>query len=236
MQESRSICGSCWQNLSFISKPWCEKCGLPKVFETGNVCSCENMPCKNARSALIYNDKSKNLLLKFKHADQTQHATLLAGWMLNAASDIIPEIHCFLPVPLHWKRLMKRKYNQSAILASILAKKTGKTLDTQALQRIRATPPQQSLKQRKRLSNVQGAFAVKHPERLRNKHVALIDDVWTTGATLTECTEVLLKAGVASVSWICAARVVRAEDMDEILDLKAFQGISDNNTATSILS
>ncbi len=156
--------------------------------------------------------------------------------MLNAASDIIPEIHCFLPVPLHWQRQIKRKYNQSAILAGILAKKTGKTLDTKALQRIRATPPQQSLKQRERLSNVRDAFAIKHPERLRNKHVALIDDVWTTGATLTECTNVLLKAGVESVSWICAARVALGENEDQTLDSQLFQRNFDNNTIASFLS
>jgi ComF family protein len=117
-----------------------------------------------------------------------------------------------VPVPLHRWRLLKRRYNQAALLAWGLARETGKTCLPEALIRIRQTPPQGHKRARDRVANVKRAFAVnpRDAERLAGRSVLLVDDVFTTGATLRECAQTLLGAGVRDVHVLTVARVLRA--------------------------
>ena len=164
---------------------------------------------RQARAALIYDDASKALILRFKHGDQLQAVRVLTPWLAEAGAELIAQADVFVPVPLHRWRLLKRRYNQSALLAARLARQSGKAAAVDALVRVRATPPQGHLKRAERAANVRGAFRVRDARAIAGKRVLLVDDVMTTGATLNACAGALLDAGALSVDVLCVARVVR---------------------------
>jgi ComF family protein len=116
-----------------------------------------------------------------------------------------------VPIPLHWLRLVKRRYNQSAILANALSKISGQICWADALIRVRHTPPQGHKSAKDRYQNVAGAFEINsiYQDRIKDKNIVLIDDVFTTGATLDECSKILKSAGVSSVNVLTVARVVK---------------------------
>jgi len=113
-----------------------------------------------------------------------------------------------IPVPLHWRRLWWRGFNQAALLAGEVARRLDLPLDTTAMSRMRFTMPQTSRHHDERIKNVRRAFAVANPERVRNRRVLIVDDVMTTGATVDECARVLLAAGAACVDVFTLARVL----------------------------
>lgn len=208
-----------WTDLEFISDPLCTSCGLPFAFEVdkGALCaSClEDRPeYEAARSALVYNEASRKLLLGFKHADQIHAVLAFMPWMKSAGAEILQDADLIVPVPLHRWRLFRRRYNQSAVIAHALSQHTGLRVCSQGLIRHRSTPPQGHLSAKDRYKNVRSAFCVnpKFINNLKGKTVVLVDDVYTTGATVRECTKVLLKAGVAKVYVLCVARVVKGEN------------------------
>ena len=165
-------------------------------------------PFRLSRSALRYDEFSKNMLLSFKFMDKTENAPVFAKWLKLAGADIFKEgVDLIVPVPLHFTRLLKRRYNQSALIARELGKLTGIKVDYTSVIRHRRTKPQVQFSGHARISNVKNAFSVKHPERLKNKRVVLIDDVMTTGSTLKECALAMKKAGVKSVDTLTVARV-----------------------------
>lgn len=205
-----------WSKLSFIADPKCACCGFPFDFEVeeGSLCaSCIDYPPKfeTARAALKYDDISRDMVLGFKHGDKLHAAKAFVPWLKMAGADILADADMLIPVPLHHWRLVKRRYNQSAVIAHALSKETNIPVVVDGLQRTRATPPQGHLSSKERFKNVKHAFAVneKHLEALRGKTVVLIDDVYTTGATVNECTKVLLKAGALRVHVLTLARVAR---------------------------
>ena len=152
------------------------------------------------RSAFIYDENSKNLIIDFKFYDKTASAEVLANILYAAGKDIWAENPDYLiPVPMHRKRLLKRRYNQAALLCKYLSRKSLVSTDYFSLVRIKNTVPQVSLSGAKRRNNLKKAFAVKNPEKLKGKSVVLIDDVKTTGSTLRECAKVLQKAGVVNI-------------------------------------
>lgn len=128
------------------------------------------------------------MLLSFKFMDKTENAPVFAKWLKLAGTDIFKEgVDLIVPVPLHFTRLLKRRYNQSALIARELGKLTGIKVDYTSVIRHRRTKPQVQFSGHARISNVKNAFSVRHPERLKNKRIVLIDDVMTTGSTLKEC-------------------------------------------------
>lgn len=214
-----TLCESCFNQINFISAPYCKICGMP--FENEKEANLSKICAKCAsqkhitrlnRSAIIYDDFSKKLILDFKFYAKTQNANILAKWLYAAGKDIFEEgVDLIMPVPLSYRRLFGRGYNQSAILARLLSKQTKIEADVFNLKKIKHTKPQSSLSGKSRLKNVKNVFEVKAPEKIKGKRIVLIDDVLTTGATLAECAKVLLKNGAASVDTLTVARVKNEE-------------------------
>ncbi|MBQ8436571.1 MAG: ComF family protein [Alphaproteobacteria bacterium] len=209
------LCPECFNEINFISRPYCEKCGRPLDEKpSGSMVYCasclqELKPhFRYSRSAFRYDDKSKNMILSFKFLDKTENAKVLGDWMYNAGKDIWNSgAEVLVPVPLHYTRLLKRRYNQSALLCNQLSKRSGLPVEYTAIQRHIKTRPQVEFSGAARIKNVRNAFQIKSPEKIRGKHVVLVDDVMTTGSTLKECALALHKAGAASVDALTIARV-----------------------------
>jgi len=208
------IAPDAWGQLDFIVDPMCTQCGFPFDFdvEEGSLCaSCLDYPppFERARSALKYDDVSRDLVLGFKHADQTHMVRSFIPWMEKAGADLLKNADILMPVPLHRRRLIARRYNQAAILAQYLSKAINVPVDVEGLLRIRATMSQGHMKAGDRHKNVKRAFSVNPKTDIRSKAIILIDDVYTTGATAKECTKALLKAGAQRVDILTLTRVVR---------------------------
>lgn len=214
------VSAEAWKNLNFISDPQCVRCGFPFDFDTGeakegNICGvCQKEPpvFDKARAALVYDDASRDIILGFKHGDQTQSVPSFVPWLMQSGYDLLEKADYLIPVPLHRWRILRRRFNQSALIAQYLSKEVRIPYLLEVLERVRATETQGHLQVNERKRNVRNAFSVNsdYLDDIKNKHLVLIDDVYTTGATVTECTKVLLKAGAASVDILTLARVVKA--------------------------
>jgi len=215
-----SLCSDCWSSVTFISAPKCGQCGLPFDYDVTDDMLCGNCitkppPFSCGISVFRYDDNSRDMVLAFKHADRTDRAPAFAGWMKRAAIDILEKDPLIAPVPLHRKRLLKRRYNQAALLAKQLAKQTKGRLAVDMLLRTKDTASQGTKSMKARFRNVQGAFAI-HPKwhpQIAGEHILLIDDVYTTGATLGACATCLLKAGAARVDILTLCRVVHPSSL-----------------------
>jgi len=212
-----ALCPPCWGQLAFISAPHCVRCGLPFAFEVAPEALCGECVRSEpvfgrARAALHYDGSSRPLILAFKHGDGTHAAPALGRWMARAAGELVRDADLIVPVPLHRWRLFRRRYNQSALLAGAMARQTNRSAAADILVRRRATPSQGGLSRTGRVANVRGAFAIagSHREALRGSTVLLVDDVMTTGATISECARILRRAGAAQVDVVTLARVVRS--------------------------
>ena len=208
------LCPKCFSALEFIGTQKCSVCGQPldAIVPGMAVCGkCLKDPphFHQAEAVFKYNDVIKRLILPFKHTDHIELTELFVKWMTANSKALIEQNDILIPVPLHWRRLLKRKYNQSASMAQRLAKRYGTEYAPLVLVRKKATKSQGHLSPKERKKNVTGVFGVKRPERIQGKAVLLIDDVFTTGATTNECAKVLLKAGAKSVDVLTIARVVK---------------------------
>jgi ComF family protein len=212
-----SLCVSCWRGLSFIAPPRCDACGLPFEVDIGapalcGACSVRRPPFERARAVFVYDEHSRRLVLAFKHGDRTDAAPAFASWMVRAGADVLADVELIVPVPVHWTRLFLRRYNQAALLAREIARLRGLAFVPDALLRRRRTPmlAHKGALERRRL--LQGAIVVppRRADRVRGRRVLLVDDVHTTGATLTACTRALLHADAAAVDVLTLARTVRA--------------------------
>ena len=208
------ISAKAWGELDFIAEPYCQICGIPFDFESGNTCmDCLDNPAPfiSARSALIYNDASRDLILGFKHGDKTHMVRSFVPWLQKSGANMLEGADYIIPVPLHRWRLLARRYNQAALMGEALSCTLGIEHLPMALQRTRSTPSQGHLGTDERAKNVKKAFAVneKYKDLLKDKKVILIDDVYTTGATVKECSRVLIKFGVREVHILTLARVLR---------------------------
>lgn len=214
LQNAHGLCPDCFAHIRFITPPLCHKCGRPFEFQIPEeplcgVC-CTKIPLfKKARAAFIYDSFSKELILPFKHGDKTELTPLLTTLMMTAGADIFPETDIILAVPLHKIRLIKRKYNQAGLLAKALSERLHKPYLPHILIRHKATSSQGHMRVAERKRNVSNAFKIQNPALIKGKNILLIDDVMTTGATLNECTKILLKSGAKSVSYLTLARVLK---------------------------
>lgn len=216
VETQGTIAPAAWAGLDFIAAPLCDSCGRPFeiAVEAGALCGecLEDRPeFASARAALKYNDTSRDLILGFKHADKTHSVLSFVPWMRRAGTEMLERADYLVPVPLHRWRFIKRRYNQSALMACALSKETMLPCLPDALLRVRATPSQGHLKAQERHKNVRKAFALnpKYKNMIAGKNIVLIDDVYTTGATVRECTKELLKGGAGEVNVLTLARVVK---------------------------
>jgi len=212
--EPDSLCGRCWSAITFFAPPWCASCGAPFAHPMGDDALCG--ACANgrrswdrARAVLRYDRHSRHLVLGLKHGDRTHLARAFGCWMYRAGSEVLGDADLLVPVPLHWTRLFRRRYNQAAMLALAIRSAGGPEVAADWLVRRRRTPVQGRLGPTARERNVRGAFAIKAGRSLAGKRVVVIDDVMTTGATVEECARVLKRAGAASVAVLTLARALR---------------------------
>jgi ComF family protein len=215
--EGVGLCATCWSKLSFIEKPYCARLGIPFVYDPGpGLLSMEaiaNPPAYDrARAAVRYDDIARALVLGFKYGDRLDLAPMMGRWMARAGRDLTADADALLPVPLHWRRLWARRFNQAAALAGAISAISSVPVLHGGIKRVRATPQQVGLSKPQRADNVQGAFRVptEMKAQIAGKRLILIDDVLTSGATVDTCARALLRAGAAHVDVLVFARVVAA--------------------------
>jgi len=213
--DGAGLCAECWSKLSLIEKPYCARLGIPFTYDPGpGLLSMEAIAdppaYDRARAAVRYDDIARALVVAFKFNDRLDLAPMMGRWMARAGGELLAEADALLPVPLHWRRLWARRFNQAAALAGAISELSGVPVLHGALARVRATPQQVGLSKSDRAGNVQGAFKVP-PERkadIAGKRLVLVDDVLTSGATVDTCARTLLRAGAAHVDVLVFARVV----------------------------
>ena len=213
--SGEGVCAACWGKLSFIARPYCERLGIPFVYDPGpsllSMQAIADPPAyTRARAAVRYDDVARTMVHALKYQDRTDLAPTMGRWMTRAGQEPLSNADALVPVPLHWKRSWSRRYNQSGALAKIIGRATNIPVEIDALQRTRATEQQIGLSRAERARNVQGAFKVP-PEKktlVQGRKIVLIDDVLTSGATADACARALLRAKAASVDVLVFARVV----------------------------
>lgn len=215
--SGEGVCAACWAKLSFIAPPFCERLGIPFVYDPGpGILSMEAIAAppayRRARAAVRYDDVARSLVHGLKYQDRTDLAPTLGRWMTRAGKDVLDGADIIVPVPLHWRRGWSRRYNQSGALATIIGRSCGISVNGTALRRVRSTQQQVGLSRAERARNVQGAFAVPAERKadIRDRRVVLVDDVLTSGATVDACARALLRAKAANVDVLVFARVVES--------------------------
>ncbi|SDG12388.1 ComF family protein [Pelagibacterium luteolum] len=214
-----TVCPKCWGQLVPISAPLCPVLGLPFASDMGQGLSVQAIanppPFDRARSAVAYTDLARKLVSKMKYSDRPEIALLCARMMGLAGHELLGPDAVLVPVPLHPSRQRSRRYNQSAELARALSRLANVPMNTDLVIRHRRTNQQVGLNAQQRSRNVEGAFRVNLAQmhRLGGKRVVLVDDVLTTGATVSAISKALKRAGVVSVDVLSFARVVFDADM-----------------------
>lgn len=214
-EADHRFCASCWGSLAFLGPPWCAGCALPFDYDRGPAALCgacldERPPHGGARAAVAYGPVAKVLALRLKYGGRTAFAETAARQMRR----LLPaDAALLVPIPLHRWRLWARGYNQAALIADALASGGGPPVALDLLRRTRATPVLRGLNPRERRKAVAGAFTLAEGarEQLRGRHVVLVDDVYTTGATAAACARLLTRAGAAEVTVLCWARVIDSD-------------------------
>lgn len=211
-----NFCAGDWNDLRFLHKPACDICFEPFEFKVDDkmLCgACLQRPPEyfKAVAILAYDEISKNLITKFKYFDQTDLVKYFAKLMFNGAKEMLEDVDFIAPVPLHKLRIIKRKYNQSAMLAKNISALGGKKSILDLLIRTKNNKPQASLNQKDRRKNVAGIFTVhqKYLPQIKGKNILLIDDVMTTGSTVEACAKTLKKAGAQKIYVLVIAKTLK---------------------------
>jgi ComF family protein len=215
--RGEGLCPACWSKLSPIALPYCERLGIPFAYDPGpgvlSMQAIADPPAYHrARAAVRYDEVARSLVHALKYGDRHDLAPIMGRWMTRAGRALLAEADALVPVPLHWRRLWVRRFNQSALLALAISKESGVAVAGHALKRIKPTVQQVGLSQSERALNVQGAFTVSAQSRpsIAGRRLVLVDDVLTSGATTDACARALLRAGANSVDVLVFARVVDA--------------------------
>jgi ComF family protein len=216
--DPHRFCLDCWRGLLFLGDPCCARCGLPFAYEAGadaecGQCLADPPRFDRMRAAVAYGDIARRVALKLKYSSRPGVAETLAGLMARHLGPPPPESEdgdaLLVPVPLHRWRIWSRGYNQSALIAAALSRRSGIPAVPDLLRRTRRTPPLRGLGRRERAETVRGAFALAPggKAKVAGRRIVLVDDVFTTGATAGACAALLRRAGAAQVEVLCWARV-----------------------------
>lgn len=211
------LCGPCWRDTPFIGGVTCDSCGTPLPGGSdGHRIECDDCmmnprPWSRGRATLIYKDRARKMVLALKHGDRPEIARPAALWMARAARPLLADDVLIAPVPLHWSRLLKRRYNQSALLAQSLSRETGMPQCPDLLTRVRRTRMLDGKSAEQRYAALEGAIEIHMGRRPRvaGHKVLLVDDVMTTGATLSACARACRAAGANDVFVLTLARVAK---------------------------
>ena len=217
VQSDFGLCADCWRDTPFVSGMICDQCGVPlpgsdpKERALCDDCMTIARPWDRGRAALLYQGNGRNLVLALKHGDRMDLARPSAAWMARAAASILTPGMLVVPVPLHWMRLFRRRYNQAALLSRAIAASAKLEHCPDAILRKRSTGNQDGKTRDARFANLVGAFSVPKARepRIRDRDILLVDDVMTSGATFSAATEALFSAGARSVSVLALARVAK---------------------------
>jgi ComF family protein len=209
------LCAQCWPKLRLLERPWCPVMGTPFIHDMGEgFLSAEAIadppPFERARAAVAYSGVARQMVPGLKFQDRTDLAPWMARWMMRAGSDLIGDAEVIVPVPLHWGRFLRRQFNQSAELGRALSHLSGLPFSASAVSRVKLTRQQVGLERREREENVRTAFRVPAEREIEiaGRRVLLIDDVYTTGATVRAVSKALKKGGAGAVDVLTFARVL----------------------------
>lgn len=212
-----ALCGACWRETPFVSGLVCECCGTPLPGDDpGEAAYCDAClfapkPWATGRAALLYDGVARRMVMALKHGDRLDMVAPMAAWMAEKTGDMDISGAIIAPVPLHRRRLFLRRFNQAALLAQGIAKLKGLDCCPDLLQRLKPTVMQEGMSREKRFENQRNAFRIP-PGRMHliaDRRVVLVDDVMTSGATLSACAEVCYGAGAELVNVLVLARVAR---------------------------
>ncbi|PIE07833.1 MAG: amidophosphoribosyltransferase [Rhodobacterales bacterium] len=217
VEDSHGLCGKCWAETPFVTGHVCDKCGCPLPGESDGEtdlcddCLATRRPWSRGRAALIYAGRGRSFVLGIKYHDRLDYVPPAAAWMHRAARPFLSPDMLVVPVPAHWTRVLTRRYNQASELARALARQAGLDVAPTGLVRKTRTAPQERKTREQRFENLAGTIAP-HPKRgalLKDRRVVLVDDVFTSGATLTAATAACHTAGAREVFVLTLARTVK---------------------------
>ncbi|HKA61219.1 MAG TPA: ComF family protein [Methylomirabilota bacterium] len=211
------LCARCWEALERIGPPWCRTCGVPmaaalRATDTPLCGSCRLRPpvFAYARAGARYGDVAREALHALKFKGRRGLAGPLADLLVEGGTAWLPmgRPDLLVPVPLHPRRQRERGFNQASLLARRIGEAWGVPVRDDVLVRVVATASQTALESQARRSNVRDAFRLRHPESVASRHVVVVDDILTTGATVSECALTLQAGGATTVGVLTVARVV----------------------------
>lgn len=217
-----ALCPACWTEAEFIGTTCCSQCGAPlpgdgsqqdddDALMVCDDCLRVSRPWARGRAAMAYRGTGRKLTLMLKHGDRLDLAPALGDWVARAATPLVAPGMVVVPVPVHLRRLAKRKYNQAALLSAKVARVHGLTHLPHALKRLRHTPMQDHGSVGDRFANVADAIAAapRHADQLQGRAVLLVDDVMASGATLAAAAQALVAVGAGPISVVVLARAVK---------------------------
>ena len=200
--------------MSFISDPLCQKCGAPFDFEImeGQSClKCLKDPPSydHCRAIVKFDEHSKRFIHSFKYYDNAIIAKLYAKYAASRYQNMIKDADLIIPVPMYRLKRLVRLYNQAQIFAEYISQFSGVEVNNYILYKSRWTKSQTKLSESARKKNLQSSFIVKNQEAIKGKSIVLVDDVHTTGTTVSYCAKLLKKEGAGKILVICAAITVK---------------------------
>ena len=210
------LCGPCWRDTAFITGDVCDACGVQMrgYVQSGDRCDdCLRVarPWSQGRAALLYKDRGRSLVLALKHADRHDIVKPAGRWMAKVAQDILKADALVVPVPLHWSRMVRRKYNQASLLGQAMARHLETPFCADVLKRTHATDTLDGKSRDQRFAELSGVMAInpKRAQLIKGRSVLLVDDVMTSGATLAACADACLGSQASEVCVVTLARVAK---------------------------
>lgn len=217
--SAQALCPACWAELPLIEAPCCDRLGVPFAADYGagllSPAAIADPPrFDRARAVALHKDGARALVSRLKFGERLDLAHVMGTMMAHSGREVLAGAQMLIPVPLHWWRLWRRRFNQAALLADVVGRASGVPVEKHLIRRIRHTRPQLGLSRDERRANLIKAFGMAPggAEAVRGKAVVLIDDVRTTSSTLNACAHILRKAGAARIDALTFTLVDGAQE------------------------